>query len=67
MHVSPIIALTPCLSLCVYVNQNCNFQSSVGSPFSRLNPQIIGAEDDYFDTEQEQVLLDNCLSVCLIG
>ncbi|KAM9499155.1 rho guanine nucleotide exchange factor 12 isoform 6-T6 [Salvelinus alpinus] len=34
---------------------NCNFQSSVGSPFSRLNPQIIGAEDDYFDTEQEQI------------
>uniref|UniRef100_A0A674CY78 Rho guanine nucleotide exchange factor 12 n=1 Tax=Salmo trutta TaxID=8032 RepID=A0A674CY78_SALTR len=34
---------------------NCNFQSSVGSPFSRLNPQIIGAEDDYFDTEQEQL------------
>uniref|UniRef100_A0A674CZ58 Rho guanine nucleotide exchange factor 12 n=1 Tax=Salmo trutta TaxID=8032 RepID=A0A674CZ58_SALTR len=29
--------------------------SSVGSPFSRLNPQIIGAEDDYFDTEQEQI------------
>ncbi|KAJ7996852.1 hypothetical protein DPEC_G00222820 [Dallia pectoralis] len=24
-------------------------------PFSRLKPQIIGAEDDYFDTEQEQV------------
>uniref|UniRef100_A0A8C8IJ71 Rho guanine nucleotide exchange factor 12 n=1 Tax=Oncorhynchus tshawytscha TaxID=74940 RepID=A0A8C8IJ71_ONCTS len=29
--------------------------SSMGSPFSRLNPQIIGAEDDYFDTEQEQI------------
>uniref|UniRef100_A0A4W5MA13 Rho guanine nucleotide exchange factor 12 n=1 Tax=Hucho hucho TaxID=62062 RepID=A0A4W5MA13_9TELE len=29
--------------------------SSVGGPFSRLNPQIIGAEDDYFDTEQEQI------------
>uniref|UniRef100_A0A4W5MUI1 PDZ domain-containing protein n=1 Tax=Hucho hucho TaxID=62062 RepID=A0A4W5MUI1_9TELE len=39
---------------------NCNFQCSVGSPLSRLNPQIIGAEDDYFDTEQEQVLVDYC-------
>ncbi|XP_046874116.1 rho guanine nucleotide exchange factor 12 isoform X8 [Hypomesus transpacificus] len=29
--------------------------SVVGSPSSRLNPQIIGAEDDYFDTEQEQI------------
>uniref|UniRef100_A0A6Q2ZKZ4 Rho guanine nucleotide exchange factor (GEF) 12a n=1 Tax=Esox lucius TaxID=8010 RepID=A0A6Q2ZKZ4_ESOLU len=36
-------------------NTDCNFQSSLGSPFSRLKPQIIGAEDDYFDTEQEQV------------
>ncbi|KAM9540540.1 rho guanine nucleotide exchange factor 12-like isoform 1-T1 [Salvelinus alpinus] len=34
---------------------NCNFQCSVGRPLSRLNPQIIGAEDDYFDTEQEQI------------
>uniref|UniRef100_A0A4W5M8F5 DH domain-containing protein n=1 Tax=Hucho hucho TaxID=62062 RepID=A0A4W5M8F5_9TELE len=57
-HVSPIIALTRvcvCVCVCVHVNQNCNFQSSVGGPFSRLNPQIIGAEDDYFDTEQEQI------------
>ncbi|KAJ8347569.1 hypothetical protein SKAU_G00261580 [Synaphobranchus kaupii] len=30
-------------------------QSSVGSPSPRLAPQIIGAEDDYFDTEQEQI------------
>lgn len=30
-------------------------QSSVGSPLSRVVPQIIGAEDDDFDTEQEQV------------
>uniref|UniRef100_A0AAR2J0L0 DH domain-containing protein n=1 Tax=Pygocentrus nattereri TaxID=42514 RepID=A0AAR2J0L0_PYGNA len=29
--------------------------SSIGSPSSRLAPQIIGAEDDDFDTEQEQV------------
>uniref|UniRef100_A0A8C7Q2C1 Rho guanine nucleotide exchange factor 12 n=1 Tax=Oncorhynchus mykiss TaxID=8022 RepID=A0A8C7Q2C1_ONCMY len=28
---------------------------SVGSPLTCLNPQIIGAEDDYFDTEQEQI------------
>ncbi|KAJ8397216.1 hypothetical protein AAFF_G00440500 [Aldrovandia affinis] len=27
----------------------------LGSPSLRLTPQIIGAEDDYFDTEQEQV------------
>ncbi|XP_031427370.1 rho guanine nucleotide exchange factor 12 isoform X3 [Clupea harengus] len=30
-------------------------QSSVGSPMSRLPTQIIGAEDDYFDTEQDQM------------
>ncbi|XP_072740926.1 rho guanine nucleotide exchange factor 12 isoform X4 [Ciconia boyciana] len=30
-------------------------QSSVGSPLSRVPPQIIGAEDDDFDTEQEQI------------
>uniref|UniRef100_A0A8C7FNW4 Rho guanine nucleotide exchange factor 12 n=1 Tax=Oncorhynchus kisutch TaxID=8019 RepID=A0A8C7FNW4_ONCKI len=35
---------------------NCNFQCSVGSPLTCLNPQIIGVEDDYFDTEQEQNL-----------
>ncbi|KAM6970058.1 rho guanine nucleotide exchange factor 12 [Aplochiton taeniatus] len=29
--------------------------SSVISPSPRLNPQIIGAEDDYFDTEQDQI------------
>ncbi|KAK6322612.1 hypothetical protein J4Q44_G00074040, partial [Coregonus suidteri] len=34
---------------------NCNFQCSVGSPSSRLNPQIIGAEDDYFDTEHKEI------------
>ncbi|XP_033851551.3 rho guanine nucleotide exchange factor 12 isoform X2 [Acipenser ruthenus] len=36
-------------------DQNSHFQSSVGSPASQLGTQIIGAEDDYFDTEQEQV------------
>ncbi|KFQ74665.1 Rho guanine nucleotide exchange factor 12, partial [Phaethon lepturus] len=30
-------------------------QGSVGSPLSRVGPQIIGAEDDDFDTEQEQI------------
>ncbi|KFO82751.1 Rho guanine nucleotide exchange factor 12, partial [Cuculus canorus] len=30
-------------------------QSIVGSPLSRVGPQIIGAEDDDFDTEQEQI------------
>ncbi|XP_066566364.1 rho guanine nucleotide exchange factor 12 isoform X2 [Amia ocellicauda] len=30
-------------------------QSSVGSPPTRLASQIIGAEDDYFETEQEQI------------
>ncbi|XP_036435722.1 rho guanine nucleotide exchange factor 12 isoform X3 [Colossoma macropomum] len=32
-----------------------NSQSSIGSPSSRLPAQIIGAEDDDFDTEQEQM------------
>ncbi|XP_030648267.1 rho guanine nucleotide exchange factor 12 [Chanos chanos] len=32
-----------------------NSQSGVGTPLSRPAPQIIGAEDDDFDTEQEQV------------
>lgn len=35
--------------------QDSNYQCSVGSPSSRLPPPIIGAEDDDFDTEQEQV------------
>ncbi|XP_054079071.1 rho guanine nucleotide exchange factor 12 isoform X3 [Rissa tridactyla] len=35
--------------------QDTDSQSSVGSPLSRLGPQIIGAEDDDFDTEQEQI------------
>ena len=37
-------------------------QSSVGSPLSRVGPQIIGAEDDDFDTEQEQVGMTFSLS-----
>uniref|UniRef100_A0A8B9GAF2 Rho guanine nucleotide exchange factor 12 n=1 Tax=Amazona collaria TaxID=241587 RepID=A0A8B9GAF2_9PSIT len=35
--------------------QDADSQSSVGSPLSRVVPQIIGAEDDDFDTEQEQI------------
>lgn len=31
----------------------------MGSPPYLLNPQIIGAEDDYFDSQQEQVLYKN--------
>ncbi|XP_071388987.1 rho guanine nucleotide exchange factor 12-like [Centroberyx affinis] len=32
-----------------------NAQCIVGNPPCHLNPQIIGAEDDYFDTQQEQI------------
>ncbi|XP_059575648.1 rho guanine nucleotide exchange factor 12 isoform X1 [Alligator mississippiensis] len=35
--------------------QDTDSQSSVGSPSSRVAPQIIGAEDDDFDTEHEQI------------
>ncbi|XP_053942844.1 rho guanine nucleotide exchange factor 12 isoform X3 [Cuculus canorus] len=35
--------------------QDADSQSIVGSPLSRVGPQIIGAEDDDFDTEQEQI------------
>ncbi|NWH24586.1 ARHGC factor, partial [Grus americana] len=35
--------------------QDADSQSNVGSPLSRVGPQIIGAEDDDFDTEQEQI------------
>lgn len=35
--------------------QDTDSQSSIGSPSSRVGPQIIGAEDDDFDTEQEQI------------
>ncbi|XP_053086248.1 rho guanine nucleotide exchange factor 12 isoform X2 [Pangasianodon hypophthalmus] len=37
------------------VDLDSNYQCSVGSPSSRLPPPIIGAEDDDFDTEQEQM------------
>ncbi|KAM3658619.1 rho guanine nucleotide exchange factor 12 isoform 1-T1 [Ammospiza maritima maritima] len=35
--------------------QDTDSQCSVGSPLSRVGTQIIGAEDDDFDTEQEQI------------
>ncbi|NXQ30306.1 ARHGC factor, partial [Alaudala cheleensis] len=35
--------------------QDTESQCSVGSPLSRVGTQIIGAEDDDFDTEQEQI------------
>ncbi|XP_076146442.1 rho guanine nucleotide exchange factor 12 isoform X3 [Alosa pseudoharengus] len=36
-------------------NADLDPQAAVGSPSSRLGPQIIGAEDDYFDSEPDQV------------
>ncbi|XP_044295375.1 rho guanine nucleotide exchange factor 12 isoform X2 [Varanus komodoensis] len=36
-------------------NQDTDSQSSIGSPSSRTAPPIIGAEDDDFDGEQEQI------------
>uniref|UniRef100_A0A8B9PM44 Rho guanine nucleotide exchange factor 12 n=1 Tax=Apteryx owenii TaxID=8824 RepID=A0A8B9PM44_APTOW len=62
--------VTECVRLLCSMFQHCTFlpslpfshsnlhqdsQSSVGSPSSRMGPQIIGAEDDDFDTEQEQI------------
>lgn len=38
-------------------SQDSNYQCGVGSPSSRLPRPIIGAEDDDFNTEQEQVRL----------
>uniref|UniRef100_A0A8C3Y8T7 Rho guanine nucleotide exchange factor 12 n=1 Tax=Catharus ustulatus TaxID=91951 RepID=A0A8C3Y8T7_CATUS len=53
---SPRVALggtiTPCAFLASLPQDS---QSSVGSPLSRVGTQIIGAEDDDFDTEQEQI------------
>ncbi|XP_042560291.1 rho guanine nucleotide exchange factor 12-like isoform X2 [Clupea harengus] len=36
-------------------NTDLDPHAAVGSPSSRLGPQIIGAEDDYFDSEPDQV------------
>lgn len=38
--------------------QDSSAQCIVGNPPYLLNPQIIGAEDDYFDSQQEQVSKD---------
>lgn len=38
------------------VTQESSAQCIVGSPPYLLHPQIIGAEDDYFDSQQEQVI-----------
>uniref|UniRef100_A0A3Q1H0S3 Rho guanine nucleotide exchange factor 12-like n=1 Tax=Acanthochromis polyacanthus TaxID=80966 RepID=A0A3Q1H0S3_9TELE len=35
--------------------EDCSTQCIVGNPPYLLNPQIIGAEDDYFDSQQEQI------------
>uniref|UniRef100_A0AAQ6ABF7 Rho guanine nucleotide exchange factor (GEF) 12b n=1 Tax=Amphiprion ocellaris TaxID=80972 RepID=A0AAQ6ABF7_AMPOC len=37
------------------IPQDCSTQCIVGNPPYLLNPQIIGAEDDYFDSQQEQI------------
>uniref|UniRef100_A0A8C3HK92 Rho guanine nucleotide exchange factor 12 n=1 Tax=Chrysemys picta bellii TaxID=8478 RepID=A0A8C3HK92_CHRPI len=44
-------------ALCIFFSLSTpqDSQSSIGSPSSRMAPQIIGAEDDDFDTEQEQI------------
>ncbi|KFV51378.1 Rho guanine nucleotide exchange factor 12, partial [Gavia stellata] len=47
LYISSFSSLTP--------NSSQDSQPSVGSPLSRVGPQIIGAEDDDFDTEQEQI------------
>ncbi|XP_008302862.1 rho guanine nucleotide exchange factor 12-like isoform X2 [Stegastes partitus] len=68
---SPIKRETPCQSPDISRRDGLNFCSSpdtdntpeadsstqciVGNPPYLLNPQIIGAEDDYFDSQQEQI------------
>ncbi|KFQ86478.1 Rho guanine nucleotide exchange factor 12, partial [Phoenicopterus ruber ruber] len=47
LYISSFSSLTP--------DSPQDSQSSVGSPLSRVGHQIIGAEDDDFDTEQEQM------------
>uniref|UniRef100_A0A8B9PFH1 Rho guanine nucleotide exchange factor 12 n=1 Tax=Apteryx owenii TaxID=8824 RepID=A0A8B9PFH1_APTOW len=49
LHIFSFIPFGLCFFSCT------DSQSSVGSPSSRMGPQIIGAEDDDFDTEQEQI------------
>ncbi|KFV68057.1 Rho guanine nucleotide exchange factor 12, partial [Dryobates pubescens] len=49
------ISSLPCSFSSLTSNSPQDCQSGVGSPLSRVGPQIIGAEDDDFDTEQEQI------------
>uniref|UniRef100_A0A8C3P6G4 Rho guanine nucleotide exchange factor 12 n=1 Tax=Chrysemys picta bellii TaxID=8478 RepID=A0A8C3P6G4_CHRPI len=53
-------------ALCIFFSLSTpqDSQSSIGSPSSRMAPQIIGAEDDDFDTEQEQVGIINGQCSC---
>uniref|UniRef100_A0A7N8WZF5 Rho guanine nucleotide exchange factor (GEF) 12b n=1 Tax=Mastacembelus armatus TaxID=205130 RepID=A0A7N8WZF5_9TELE len=47
-----------CLFICFIFSLNLfqlNAQCTVGNPPYLLNPQIIGVEDDYFDSQQEQI------------
>uniref|UniRef100_A0AAR2L420 Rho guanine nucleotide exchange factor (GEF) 12a n=1 Tax=Pygocentrus nattereri TaxID=42514 RepID=A0AAR2L420_PYGNA len=39
----------------LFLSQDSHLHSTVGSPSFRMASQIIGAEDDYFDSEQEQL------------
>lgn len=53
-----MLKLRVCLSVLKpgqFITQDSSAQCIVGSPPYLLNPQIIGAEDDYFDSQQEQV------------
>ena len=38
-----------------FISKDSGAQAIVGCPPYPLNLQIIGAEDDYFDSQQEQV------------
>ncbi|XP_051552026.1 rho guanine nucleotide exchange factor 12-like isoform X1 [Myxocyprinus asiaticus] len=52
---TPHDSLNSCPSPDAEDTPDLDSQSSVGSPSSRVVPNIIGAEDDDFDTEQEQM------------
>ncbi|XP_057180416.1 rho guanine nucleotide exchange factor 12 isoform X1 [Triplophysa rosa] len=52
---TPRDSLNPCPSPDAEDTPDLDSQSNMGSPSHRLPPQIIGAEDDDFDTEQEQM------------
>uniref|UniRef100_A0A8B9PHF9 Rho guanine nucleotide exchange factor 12 n=1 Tax=Apteryx owenii TaxID=8824 RepID=A0A8B9PHF9_APTOW len=54
LHIFSFIPFGLCFFSCTAFFE-FDSQSSVGSPSSRMGPQIIGAEDDDFDTEQEQI------------